>query len=668
MSDRFLKAYIVELRLLVMHWSYPLLHVLLIALLLYFTDGGEYGRTALGTLETLAGRLAIGLISLVGLFAAGLGASRADRAKAAELEWTFPTGEEVVVGRWLAGVTALLGFLLEPLIVATRQGPLSSLLAGLPTYTGEAALTIAFTTAGAWWLARRIPLGRWSYPLLAAGWLAFLVGPTLFINRFPYLSLFNFMRQGVMSYHSELWRRLGYGDALLWFNLFYAGLMLFFLGLLMWWERFRRSRRPSVSGVLVAIGALAMALFAGANYVAPILAIVAETPTTAPPPPAPAVTGLVIEAYDLTLNLSEGDRADFEAAVSMHNQGEVPLHRFDLQLHPTLQVTEADAAFEREGVRVWFDLPEPLAPGERRTLRMRYGGPVWEAYLDEGVPVAEAFVHPDGVRLSPIVVWYPEVPGESALRYASSEPFDFRLVVEGTGDLRFGSNLPAVGPNVFESGDATWVYLVGSPFLVTEEAGDTLLITARDDLPRVRPMISVYTEALAHLRRFMPDVPVEGLTAMVLQPGLLPQGTPPSDGRAVVVIGRLVLYDLNDPDAYNFPMVWDALLYDLWRLGGGALEGDVAWHVREAAAFIWMHYGCDGDPACIAKEMEPTLANMGVEWSKNYLPAILLEIYEQEGEDAIVRILREFRLRSETFSQMPREEILTWLRESAYGH
>lgn len=668
MLRRFLKAYAVELRLLVLHWSYPLLHLLFIIVLLQFVDSGELGRTALGMLETVVGRLAIGLISLVGLFVAGLSASRAERAKTAELEFAFPTGVEVALGRWLAGVTALLGFLVEPLILAARQGPTSSLMAGLPTFVGEAALTLAFTTAGAWWLARRLPLGRWSYPLLAAGWLAFLIGPTILVDRrFPALSLLNFMRQGAMGYHSELWRRVAYGDVFLWFNLFYAGLLLLFLGLLVWRERARRFHRPSLPGAVLVAGALALTLFAASNYVSPILALRAATPEVAPPPPTPDVGGVTVEAYVLILDLSGGERADFEAVVTVRNDGDAPLERFDLQLHPTLEVTESDVAFEQEGDRLWLELPEPLAPGGSRAVHLRYGGFIWEPYLKDGMPVAEVFVRPRGVRLSPLVKWYPQVPGNDAPSGASREPYAFRLRLKGYGELQFGANIPQVAPDLFESEGATWLYLVGSPYLVTKEEGDTLLITARDSYTDTRRLVTVYIEALSHLRRFMPDVPVEGLTAMVLDPGLLPHATPPSDGRVVVAVGRLVLYDLNSTDAYDFPMVWDALLYDLWRLGGGTLEGEVSWHVREAAVFLWMHYGCEGDAACIAQELERSYQNMDSTWRRNHLPSVLLEIYEREGEGAIVEILREFRVNSEEFAQMPREELLDWIREGAYA-
>jgi hypothetical protein len=678
--DRFFKAYRVELRLLVLHWSYFLLHILLMLLLLYFAQEWVRGHTALGVLETTLGRLAIGLVSLVGLFAAGLGASRAARTKAAELEWTLPTGVEVTLGRWLAGVTALLGFLVEPILIAALQGPPSSLLAGLPTFIGEATLTLAFTTAGAWWLARLIPLGRWSYPLLAGGWLAFLVGPTMLVNIFPSVSLFNFMRQGVMSYHSELWRRVAYGDVWLWFNLFYAGLLFLFLGLLLWQEARRRFRRPSLPGGMLVLGALALAIFAGLNYIIPIRQIQAATPVTPPPLPSPVVGGIQVKGYDLTLDLSEGDQVAVEAALTVRNTGEAPLQRFDLELDPDLEVVAAtsegtEVSFSQEKATLWLDLPTVLDPGEQRTVALRYGGPIWDVYLDDGVPVAEVFVHPRGVSLSPLVAWYPRLPGDGPQMgrkgpeqtgKISPQSYRFRLALEGTGDLRFGSNLPVAGPDLFLSEDAAWVYLVGSPYLVTEEVGDVRLITAREDLEQVRRLITVYTDALAHLQRFMPGVPVEGMTIMVLESGVLPNATPPSDGRVVVVLGRYVLHDLNSADAYDFPMIWDALLYDLWRLGGGALDGGVAWPVRQTAVFLWMHYGCEGDVVCIEETVEAAYSQMSPDYRERYLPAILLDIYEAEGEEAIVEILRQFRLNSEAFVGMSEAELHRWLREGAY--
>ncbi|MGC9522038.1 MAG: hypothetical protein ACP5HG_09175 [Anaerolineae bacterium] len=661
MVRRFLKAYALELRLLVVHWSYPLLHILLLALLLTLAKNWQEARTALGTLETIQGRLAIGLISLLGLFAAGLSASRAERVKVAELEWTFPTGAEVTLARWLAEVTALLSFVIAPLIVAARQGPPSSLIAGLPTFVGETALTLAFTTAGAWWLARRIRLGRWAYPLLAAGWLGFLLGPTILVDHLPYFSLLNFMRQGTMAYHSELFRRIAYGDAFRWFNLFYVGLGLVFIAVLARRETRRRFRRPSLAAGGVALGGLLLAALATVNYIRPIAALTNGRPVD-PSPAIANVDGLRVDSYAVTLDLDIPDRPEFGVSLTVRNDGPEITSQIALKLHPTLTMLSSDIAWDRRGATVLLELPQPLGPGESRAVQLHYAGPIWEAYLENGVPIAEVFAHPRGVRLTPAAAWYPRLI-DAAASSGGVEPFSFHLTVTGNEDLSFAANIPAAGPNTFASDGATWIFLVGSPYLVTEQVGEATLVTARDHLSRIRPMISRYTDALAYLRRFMPEMDMEGLTVMVLEPGMLPEGTPPSDGRAVVVIGPAVLANVNQFPTHDFPMVWDALLHDLWQLEGAPSARPLPGHLRETARFLWMHRHCDGEAGCIAAEIQTYTAHMAPERREDFLPAVLLDLYEQGGEPAIVKVLGEFRSHPETFEAMAREDVAAWLRE-----
>ena len=158
-----------ELRLLVFNWIYPVLHLIWIILLISMFVGRD-DRSAQALLETTLGRLSIGLISLVGLFLAGISASRSERVKFFDLEESFPTDFEVIAGRWLAGTCALLLFLIEPLALAVRQGPLASLMDELPAFLSEAGLTIAFTTALAWALLSRVK--GWSLVLSCIGcWL-----------------------------------------------------------------------------------------------------------------------------------------------------------------------------------------------------------------------------------------------------------------------------------------------------------------------------------------------------------------------------------------------------------------------------------------------------------------------------------------------------------------
>jgi len=95
---RLLASFRIELRLILFNWVYPLLH-LLWGILFYQLFVGKDDRSAIALLETTVGRLAIGLISLIGLFLAGISASRSKRVRFLELEETYPTGFEIIAGR-----------------------------------------------------------------------------------------------------------------------------------------------------------------------------------------------------------------------------------------------------------------------------------------------------------------------------------------------------------------------------------------------------------------------------------------------------------------------------------------------------------------------------------------------------------------------------------------
>lgn len=86
---RFNIAFRTEWRQLVIHWAYPLLHVLWGALLTWMFVGRD-PRSAQALLETTLGGTAIGMISLIGLFLAGFSASRSQRVKFKELETLSP--------------------------------------------------------------------------------------------------------------------------------------------------------------------------------------------------------------------------------------------------------------------------------------------------------------------------------------------------------------------------------------------------------------------------------------------------------------------------------------------------------------------------------------------------------------------------------------------------
>jgi len=363
-------AFNTELRLLTANWIYPLLHVLWIALL-YMMFAGHDNRSAQALLETTLGRVSIGLLSLIGLFMAGISVSRSQRMKF-HRAWRIPSpaGFEVTAGRWLACVLALLFLLVEPIAIAALQGPAASLVDELPVFLGEAGLTVAFTSAFGWALVTWLKPGRWAYPLLAAGWLSFLLGPTLLADHFPSASLLNFMRQGV-SFYSDLWGRLVYGNQPVWFNLFYTGLLLLCLTILASSLSLRRFRRLSLPGSALTVAALGLMVWSGMQYITGVQAAqAAPEAVTLQGEPSP----FVVTNYDLALDLSDARQPRFGAEVAVENRSSAPLDELAFHLNPDLAITDTSLPFERRNDLVYIHLPEPLAPGETRSLAFQYQG------------------------------------------------------------------------------------------------------------------------------------------------------------------------------------------------------------------------------------------------------------------------------------------------------
>jgi len=387
--NRLWTAFRTEFRLLAGNWMYLSLHVLWAALVLMFL--AMTIATAQGLLETTLGRTAIGLISLVSLFLAAISSSRSNRMKFHELEDSFPTGFEVIFGRWLAGLLALVVFLVEPIAFAATQGPLTSLLAELPTYLGEAGLTFAVASAFAWALMSWSRPGRWGLPASwRAGWLGFLLGPTILADRFPFASLLNFMRQGV-SFYSELWGRLLYGDQPFWFNLFYIGLLLLFLAILMISLSSRRFYRSSLVGSVLLIIALTLAGWSGMRYGSGVQAAqISNTFETL----SIETNSFTVTDYQLILDLKDAQPAHFTAELTAVNQSSDPLDTLPFRLNPVLTVTDASLPVERRNELVIVHLSQPVGPGETLSFSINYQGMLRVESISDGVVEASDFYRP----------------------------------------------------------------------------------------------------------------------------------------------------------------------------------------------------------------------------------------------------------------------------------
>ena len=662
--NRLWTAFRTEFRLLAGNWMYLSLHVLWAALVLMFL--GHDNRSAQGLLETTLGRTAIGLISLVSLFLAAISSSRSNRMKFHELEDSFPTGFEVIFGRWLAGLLALVVFLVEPTAFAATQGPLTSLLAELPTYLGEAGLTFAIASAFAWALMSWSKPGRWAYPLLAAGWLGFLLGPTILADRFPFASLLNFMRQGV-SFYSELWGRLLYGDQPFWFNLFYIGLLLLFLALLMISLSSRRFYRPSLPGNVLLVIALTLAGWSGMRYVSGVQAARVENTLEILFNETNAFT---VTDYRLTLDLKDAQQTHFTAELTAANQSSVPLDTLPFRLNPVLTVTDASLPVERRNELVIVHLSQPVGPGETLSFSINYQGMLRVESISDGVVEASDFIDPRGVRLTPTANWYP-VPILSGpnMKYTQHDPAHIRLTVINSGSLPFAANLPAVGENTFEANSASWVFLIGSPRLVVEQVGDITLITSRADLEQARGLASVFEGPLRKITPFFPDAKVQGLILMVLgEEGGLPGRTPPVAGYPLVVTPRYSPANMSASLASSHRFVIKTLVTDLWSLSGGDLDPEFGGPVtslerafQAVVGFLDTYVLEDGDPERMQTHIQSDAQMQG---GVDEDQLVLLDIYRQGSQDAVRDVLRQMYQKPNELRGLRYESLSQWIRSA----
>jgi hypothetical protein len=118
-----------------------------------------------------------------------------------------------------------------------------------------------------------------------------------------------------------------------------------------------------------------------------------------------------------------------------------------------------------------------------------------------------------------------------------------------------------VGKNTFEADAAEWVFLIGSPRLVVEQAGEVTLITSQADLVRARQYVGVFAGPLRAIIPFFPHADVSGLVLMVLgEESGLPENTPPVAGYPLVVTQRYVLINMATSDDFYHLFILRTLL------------------------------------------------------------------------------------------------------------
>ncbi|MFN8447682.1 MAG: hypothetical protein U0521_03565 [Anaerolineae bacterium] len=700
-------AYLLELRLICLHWSYWVLQLLWSAFVVASFTGFAYMTPRSMLLSTLYVS-AIPFIGIGCLFLSGVSASRAQRNRIDALEWTFPTGAEIVFARWLALLTVIATLLIAPLGVAATSGSLQEFLAALPTFLLEGLTVLALTSAIVWLLQSLIGIRRWMYPLFGIVWLGNAIVPSsLNAEVFPWALLLSFMTNAWNGYiYSAFWGRLTLGDLPSFTNLCYLGALLLLVGVIGW--RVVRGRRYRVSrpALLAAAVGFAIMLTGAVGY----STVVGEANTQRKQigenamqnypdgtVTLPADVPYVPTQYNLALDLSDFSAPTFALRMDVANRGDAPLQDLVFTLNSQLEVVDASVPFERVGDDLRLHLPEALAPGDSLTVDLTYRGALWwygSSYVQGRPRYALDFIEPDGVNLACPDAWYP-IPGHNQVgrtmifedRFTPdcilSEPtaFDLRVMGAENSPLRWGSNLPASAddPRAF-SGESTWAHLLAAPNLVSEVLADgTITLIAPEPLLAISEAAveRSYAPALADLRRFFPDV--THLTLFVTDAGFGSEfenyATPGANGDLTVVTKPFAVAAI-DVNPYNrYEEVGQAMVTSLFGLGHNrytALTGVV----ESVGLFTWLDFLTGGDAEQMLYYLENDLPqgsqgtqhHFGLPPSERYaVTRALYDVYVEQGEAAVVDVIRQIRADAAHLVTLTPEDMIAWIKDAAHN-
>jgi len=669
---RFGAAFRLELRLICLHWSYPLLHLLWAVIIFGNMAGLDLGTAQ--TSEQFLIAVVRTMISGVALFVAGNSYARTIRNRFDSLEGTLPIHFEVTFGRWLACTLAMIAFGSEPLILAAQSGPFESFLRGLVPFLIETAIPLSVMTAFGWLLVSVIGVRRWLFPLLAGLWIALIVLPTLSgRHSVPFAGLFNFTGNGGPVLYTELFGEMPQGDLPRWFNLFYLGVLGILLGILLMRYQGRHDHQVGRRSIAFTLSALVILLAAGAGYSGTVAAAQARQDAADsafydnrdPNVILSAQTSETISDYDLTVDLSDVTQPHFVARLMLRNRGTTPLAKLHLRLDHDLTITQSSFPVEHEHDFLTITPDDPLAPGATLPIQLSYSGAVWRTEMFGQVPLALYFANAEGVSLSLGLSWSPT-------------PASFKVSVLGAPTMHFASSLPVI-PNsnerTFAAQSVTGALLIGSPNLATVESGAIRLIAAKDDVPAFQKAADrLYAPTLEQVRRFFPDVPIKGVMLFGTESLELPESRSLTDGWITVMTGRSWIARIKTDDAAERALiVTNSLITPLFPAadnvpvttvpGGNGilisnLEGTQL--LDGIALFITLNDVQHADAGAIQRALDsPKGVDSTVAQSLN-------RIYTNDGEASVIRALRQVRLRQAEVFKLPPDQLDAWLAAASH--
>ncbi len=673
---RFLASYLLELRLNCTHWSY----LLLLAIWSVFIVS-QYLNDSLMAIRAMF-NFVVGFSSLIGLVMVAVQASRAHRSRFDLLEIAFPTGFELVLARWGASLTSLL-ILFVPAFIVALFIPATHLDIDYAIINFiQAIISLGFISGFIWLIQTLFGIRRWMYPFLIGLWLlsGMLPNAPFFRNNnlpIPGTNLVNFVVMDVGQ--NWTWGNLATGNLPQWIRLFYVGIIVLILGVL-WWHfgktRLQKLLLPAVS--VTSIAALLIG-YATVNDVQEVVALnqaIEDEQTHLNIPYTdlliPQDTPIVVDEYVIEFN---PHTAEFVAQMHVRNRGDVPLDQFPFSLYYQFEITEASLPYTREDSFVTFMAESPLNPAETLQLQITYQGALWSLETSyNSAPIPKNFIRPNGVNLIYDIIWYP-MPGHvlpnrlifhpetnRLIHYTLlDEPAQFELSISPSDTLDFASNLLQISENSFVSEGATWASLVGIPNLETTSLEHLHIITRQRDTEFLAPPVSnLYTPFMSYMREHFDNIPDLNIQVLEIPSESWARYPPPiAENLFLLLSPRNVDWQDDITAQYN-----DGISPLLNAFFG---END-AILTRNINFFIWFHYTLQGDAQAIQTAVQGDLNRYGSRSSYLYtendpylVVKLLSEIYTEDGEATVFRILNQFRENMAELAQLTSEEVIIWM-------
>jgi hypothetical protein len=655
---RFFKEYGLQLRLIVGHWSYWVMHAVFAVLLFALFSSSPNDGMAEDLLTASFGTISTGLIILVCTLLAGMTAARASQSRFSELAESFPTGSEVLVGGCLASLTAGMGLLLEPVALAAYFGPFDSLLAGLYPFCGYTLAGALVGVAFTWWLAGWLKFRRWIYPLLAATWAAAWLGPMFLARAGIKLSLLDIPTRMQNADYDNVFGRLEPPALAGWFCVFIAAFGTVWLSWAVCHLAVRRHHRLPVGTALGTILVLAVCIFSGlqfTNTMNHLHLLGAQNPDSFIPASQPHAAK--IESYDVSVDMTAAGQPQISVEFTLRNLEAESQDTWILALNHNFKVLSASVPFVHNQDTLRLQLPAALVPQEQTQISLTYQGTLTTYSEGPQIPVANQFLDGHKARLGLYAYWLPVAGNENLKMLANmgslAEPVSIHLTLKTPHGVNNYTNLTQIAPGEYSSPAASWVFWAASSRLAEQSTDQLRVYGIAGNLEKTSVYIDEIDGFYRSLQSLFPTLKVQPASLLMFDTrnGMAVSGVAVTDQRPVLVVPYFLIANWGHSESsktYSTMSIGSYLLDDFYQLSGGSTLGGEDLDVL--GRFLWLNNELKGDPSAIRNAL----------FSPRPLAEVLLRVLENSGQAGLAQAV-------ETLRQAPanpenEEAVALWLK------